>query len=78
MTTEEQAKKVLKELLDKQGKNEIVTCHICGKEDNAKNMYLMSEIRDFTEDGKEKIIGLPHFECNKCHITIHGKHQNRK
>jgi len=36
MTTEEQAKKVLKELLDKQEKNEIVTCRNCGKEDNAK------------------------------------------
>ena len=42
MTTEEHVKKILKELLDKQEKNEIVTCSICGKEDNAKNMYLMS------------------------------------
>jgi len=32
----------------------------------------MSEISEFTEYGEEKLIGLPHFECNKCHIATHG------
>ena len=77
MTTEEQVKEVLKELLDKQAKNEIVTCQICGKEDTAKNMHLMSEIRDFTESGEEKIRGLPHFECNECHTAVHGNSLGR-